>query len=1069
LGNPEEHVSLNHLGLGTGRRLTIALLTTLLLASAGALLFGARVSGGTRNAVTNPVLAPKADVQANSMGAWPLFFEPNQGQTDARVKFLARGSGYGLFLTSNEAVLKLASRKASGVATVAMRLEGANPAATVRGSELLPGKSSYFIGNDPKKWRTNISQFARVECDEVYPGIDLLYYGNQGQLEYDFRVAPGADAGRIAMTFDGAQSIKLSKVSVDLKTAAGDVRFEAPRVYQKFGEEERPVEGRFVRLAENKVGFEVGDYDRTRTLVIDPVLSYSTYLGGTGDEVAPKIAVDSGSNFYVAGTTTSADFPLVSGATPFQSTLKGTSDSFIAKFDSLGSTLLFATYLGGTGTETVAGVGVDAAFNVYVGGTTTSGDFPVSATAFQSLPKTAGSHVYVSQLNSGGTSLLYSTYLSGSKTDLATGFAIDNRANAYVTGTTTSDTDFPVTSGTQAWPPAKPGIQFFVSKVNTSSSGPNSLAFSTYFGGAKPVTGQAIGGGVAVDSSGNIYITGGTNFLHLSTSGTDLDDFPIVNATQSCLDIVTPVPPPTSATPCDAGKTALDAFVAKINPTAATGAQVVYSTYLGGLLDDVGTGIAVDSANNAYITGFTSSTDLSTGIPSSIKPYQAALAVAPDAFVAKIGGAQSASIFPLTYFSFLGGSGIDQGDAIAVDTVQGVRVTGKTSSGNFPTSSNPAPPPPLPVPLQPALAGGFDAFVARIDTTTGTSSTGAGQWSSWLGGSGNDAGTGIAVDSNNAIYVSGQTASANFPKVNPFQAALKGPTDAFVSKISAVSTLAIAATATPAVVGVGNTVTFKYAITNNGPDPAFNVVLTDLTSGTATTTRGACTAVSGPPASVTCSIGIVNVGDTVTVSVVLTPTTVAPLGNSATVTYNNGSSVSASASATVTDFSISVAPPSDTKPAGQTATYTVTVTPQPTYSGSVALSCSSGLPAQSSCTITTSPVTIPNTSPVTAQLAISTTARPITTAQSWWSGLIYALWLPIGGVALLGSGSRRRRWLAGLFALTLVAIVGLQLGCGSSSPTPPAPSGTPAGTYTVTVSGSSGSASRTSTLTLVVE
>ena len=1064
-------MSLSHLGLG--RRLKIALLATVLLASAGALLFGTRLSGESRDRKTALGSTPKADSQTSSLASLPLFFEPNEGQTDGQVKFLARGSGYGLFLTANSAVLKLASPMNSDNATVAMRLEGANSSAVVRGSQLLPGKSNYLVGNDSTKWHTNISQFARVEYDEVYPGIDLVYYGNQGQLEYDFRVAPGADASRIAMTFDGAESIKLSNVSVELNTAAGDVRFEAPRVYQTVGDEQRPVEGHFVRLGDNKVGFEVGEYDRSRTLVIDPVLSYSTYLGGSGDEIGAKIAVDSGLNFYVAGSTTSANFPLVSGATPFQANLKGTSDVFIAKFDPTGSTLLFSTYLGGSVTETVAGIGVDGGFNVAVGGTTTSSDFPTSPNAFQSTPKAAGTHVFVSQLNPTGSSLLYSTYLSGSNIDVATGFAIDNRGNAYVTGTTMSSTDFPITDGAFTWPPANPAIQFFIAKVNTTGSGGNSLPYSTYFGGGTPASGQAVGGGIAVDSSGNIYITGSTNFRHVGTTTTpDPNDFPIVNATQPCLDMPTTVPPPTTAPTCNAALTALDAFVAKITPpTGSTGPQLVYSTYLGGVGVDQGFGIAVDSANSAYITGVTSSADLSTSIPSTTAAYQKTLGGKSDAFVAKISGTQNTTTFlyPLTYLSFLGGSEDEVGLAISADGIQGARVTGSTASANFPVSNA----------IQATLAGETDAFVARLDTTAATATAG-GQVATFLGGSKSDIGTGIVVDANNQTYVSGQTLSSNFPVAHAFQPGLSGTSDAFIAKIGALSTLTMTGTPTPTTVGAGNTLTYKYLITNTGPDPAFNVNFSDVLPSTsdapftsASTTKGSCTTPSGTPSSITCSIGAMNVAESVTVSIVVTPKVVAPggLGNSATVTFNNGSTVSATTTPTpiVTDFRIDVSPPSATVLAGITATYTVTVTPLPTYSGSVALSCSSGLPTGATCTITTSPVTIPNTSPVTAQLAIATTARPVTTAQGWHWGLLYALCLPIGGMALLGSGSRKRKWMAGLFIVALVAFVGLQMGCGSESATPPTTTGTPAGTYTVTVSGTSGTAPHTTTLTLIVQ
>jgi uncharacterized protein len=293
-----------------------------------------------------------------------------------------------------------------------------------------------------------------------------------------------------------------------------------------------------------------------------------------------------------------------------------------------------------------------------------------------------------------------------------------------------------------------------------------------------------------------------------------------------------------------------------------------------------------------------------------------------------------------------------------------------------------------------------------------------------------------------------------------------------------VSTLTVTGAPTPTTVGVGNTLTFKYTIKNTGPDPAFNVTLTDVvpssgaTFSSATASPGSCTGATGTPAAVTCAIGSLAVNATATVSIVVTPTAAAPtgIGNSATVTFNNGSTVTATASPTpiVTDFRVDVSPSTATVVAGHTATYTITVTPLPTYSGSVALSCSSGLPTGAACTITSSPVTLPNTSPVTAQLAISTTSRPINTAQLKLNSLIYALWLPIGGIALLGRGGRRR-WLTFLGIMILAALIALQFGCGSSGTTPPVTGGTPAGTYTITVSASSGSASRTSPLTLVVQ
>ena len=256
-------------------------------------------------------------------GQLPLSFEPNQGQTDPQVKFLARGAGYGVFLTSDQAVLTL-RRPDKNSSVVRMQLAGANPVAAATGSSPLPGKSNYFIGNDPAKWHRGVPQFARVRYQGVYPGVDLVYYGNQGRLEYDFEVAPGADPSQIALRFQGQESANLDAGGNLILASGGDeVQLKAPRIYQEFGAEQRPVAGRFVLRQDGKVGFELAAYDRSRTLVIDPVLTYSTYFGGSGDEACstilgvasppsgcPAIAIDPSSNIYIAGSTTSTDFPV---------------------------------------------------------------------------------------------------------------------------------------------------------------------------------------------------------------------------------------------------------------------------------------------------------------------------------------------------------------------------------------------------------------------------------------------------------------------------------------------------------------------------------------------------------------------------------------------------------------------------------------------------------------------------------------------------------------------------------------------------------------------------------------
>jgi len=903
-----------------------------------------------------------------------------------------------------------------------------------------------------------VPQFAQVRYENVYPGIDLLYYGNQGRVEYDFKVAPGADPNQIALRFHDSEKMVLTSAGdLVLATNAGDVRLKAPRVYQEIGQEHQSVAGRFILRANHRVGFEIGAYDRSRTLIIDPVLTYSTYLGGSGNEGCsaisgavksgcPAIAVDSAGNAYVAGTTTSADFP--PSGTPYQATLSGAADIFIAKLKSDGSALLFSTYLGGTGTDTSAGVATDSGFNVVVAGTTNSADFPTNGTnaAFQPTPLSSGNHVFVSKLDSNGSNLIYSTYLSGSTgADNATGLALDVRGLAYLTGTTTS-TDFPTTSGAFQTT-SKATNQFFMSKVDPSLTGSGSLVYSTYLGGSAPASGVTVGGGIAVDTSStspNVLITGGTSFT----------DMPVLNASQGT----------------NAG--GIDAFVAKFIPTNASGTEQIYLTYLGGSGDDIGNGIAVDSGGSAYVTGSTTSTDLPAA---GTGPFQPAYGGgASDAFLVKLNNPASGVSVALTYSTYLGGSGTDVGLAVAVDSLQGARLTGYTDSSNFPTQ----------VPVQASLGGGTDAFATRIDTTA-TTATAAGHYSTYLDGSGNDRGTGIAVDPQGASYVAGETASSNFPKQNPFQSSLSGSSDAFVTKLGSTVNLSIAATATPSPTGVGNAVSFKYTITNNG-DLTTGITFSDvLPSGatfvSASTSPGSCGTPTGSPSTLTCSIGTLNAGATATVTVVLTPTVAGSIGNSGTVTVLGSTfTATASASATVSDFAISVAPASVTVPAGTPATYQVTVTPTAAFPNSVSLSCTSGLPAATACAFTNNPIPNLNSGAQSRALNINTTARPkpaasLAPAPGHPSGApLYAAWLPVFGIAILGlkvggKASRKRLIVTGVLLGGFFALILFQAGCGGSSTTTTTTGGTPAGTYTITVTGTSGSATRTTTVELVVQ
>ncbi len=1021
----------------------------------------------------------------------PLIFEQNQGQTDAKVKFLARGSAYGLFLTSDAAVLKL-QRAAEKPAVLSMRFSKSDANAEVRGEQQLPGRSSYFIGNDPAKWHRDIPQYARVRYANVYPGIDLVFYGNRGRLEYDFKLAPGTDPSRVGLKFEGHNQLAIDSNGDLLVTlSGGDLRLQPPRAYQMIGGHERRIVSRFQLRSENEVGFAVGPYDRARELVIDPVLTYSTYLGGTGDEGCsvilatgtpvsgcPAVAVDPASNAYIAGSTTSADFPVA--GSPEQAGLRGTANIFIAKFNAVANTLLFSTYLGGSGKDYTAGVGVDSATDVIVGGTTTSANFPTTTTAFQKTRTNANSHAFVSKLDPTGHTLVYSTYLSGNGSETASGLAVgQSDQNAYIIGTTTSTNTpnsssiFPATLGAYQIAPANGSrIQFFVSKINPNLGSEASLAYSTYFGGGNPSSGVALGGGIAVDINNNVYITGGTNFLHIGAA----NDFPILNADQGCLN--TPVIT-TTPTTCSANSTNTDAFAAEFNPNATTGSQLLYSTYVGGSGSDVGYGIATDGTS-AYVTGSTNSTDFPVAGSGVLQTTNGG---GIDAFLAKLANPVTTGTTPglvtLGYFTYLGGSGTDVGLAVAVDTIQGARLTGWTNSSNLPVLNN--------TNVQPGYQGGNDAFVARVDTTA-TSSTAPGHYFTYLGGSGADYGTGIAVDPQGASYVAGETNSGTFPTASAFQTNLAGGTDAFLSKLGPSLAFSLTGTSSPPTVGVGNQISFAYTITNTG-DAASNVIFTDSlpSSGasftSATISPGSCGSASGNI--VSCTIGTLNAGATATATVVLTPTasttpstTSLTVGNTGSVTVQGCSACSQSVttSATVNDYNITVSPSTATVPAGVPATYTATISPTGTgttigFPESVSISCSSGLPTGATCTESTNPIPNLNSGAASTTLIINTTARATTITQLRRHGVLsYASWLPVG-VVLLGMGmgnSGRRRWLMALLVAGFCALMIFQAGCSSKSSITTT-SGTPAGTYLVTVTATTGSATRNATVTLVVQ
>lgn len=1029
----------------------------------------------------------RLNAAVTGLGQLPLSFEPNQGQTDPQVRFLAHGSRYALFLTPQEAVLKLQAASATSpkTAVLRMQIENANSSGQIAGTRLLTGVSNYLRGNDPAKWQRNVPHFAEVRYRNILPGTDVIYYGRQGQLEYDFEVAPGASVNVLKLAFGGVSHLGLNPAGdLNLSLDGGSITLQAPHVYQTIGGERKLISGRFVLQADNKVGFAVGDYDHNRTLVIDPLLSYSTYLGGTGEESCstiigapvtgstsqganagtpgcPAIAVDASQSVYLAGSSTSTDFP-----NPVASpALRGTADVFIAKLSPSASTqatqLIYSTFLSGTsGISYTAGLAVDSAFQATVAGTTNAPDFP-AAQGYQSAPKTAGNHVFATKLDVTGSSPVYSTYLSGSGVDLASGLAVDTSGQIYVTGTTTS-ADFPVTTASFQTV-AKASSQFFFSKINPAVTGPSSLLYSSYIGGSATTLGGApinIGGGIAVDGSFNVYISGGTNFI----------DMPVLNAYQEY----------------SAG---LDAWVARFTfpQNSQTPPSLGYLSYFGGAGDDIAYGVAVDSAGDAYIAGSTTSSDIA--LATSTTPFQASIACTtitdnvcptPDAFVAKFGVICTATsctttTLPFIYFSYLGGTGSDVALGLVVDSISGAKLTGWTNSTDFHTQNNPS---------NLNYGGGVDAFVSRIDTTS-VSSTSPSNFSTYLGGTGTDVGTGIAIDALDQTYASGETASTNFPVANsgsvipPFQTILQGGSDAYATKLGASVSLTVTETATPNPVGVGNNVTFTYTVTNTGDAVTglnFNSPLpaSGATFVSATASPGSCGSVTN--GSVGCTLGTLDGGGIATVNIILTPTIAGPLGNTGTVSVAGSSltfSPNAPSSTTANDFTLTASPEVNTIPAGLPAAYNLVVTPTGNIPNSVSLACGSGLPTGASCAFPQNANPIPNLNLGAAQvtLLINSTQRVTTTVELWRGRSIYAALLPMFGMAFLGIGlgrRSRRRLLSGVLLVICVSLVGVIAGCHTSSSTTTT-TGTPAGTYIITINATTGSITRSTAVTYVVQ
>jgi len=923
----------------------------------------------------------KANV-SSEYGALPLAFEANQGQTAREVRYLAHGQRYQLFLTDQEAVLTLRqpgtvaaiSKKGASfgaarmqrkpnavVKTSVLRIhfDGANPAAEIAGMKRLPGKTSYFIGNDPKKWHTDIPSYEAVRYQGIYPGVDMLFYGHQQRLEYDFVVAPGADPNSIALSIAGARKLETnSQGDVLMSVAGGKVALQKPVIYQEVNGQRREIAGSYTIASDRQIRFAVAPYDHTQPLTIDPVLNYSTYVGGEGIDLGLGIALDTAGDAYIAGGTSSTAFPqknAISATPPADVASLGT--AFVTELNPGGTALIYSTYLGGSGNtfgDEATAIAVDTAAtpNIYVTGFTGSSDFPLSTTVtpYDSIPPTdvtTASAAFVTELApsaSGTAQLAYSSYLGGDINDEGFGIAVDAAGKTYVVGVTQSTT-FPQV-GTQITPgqtSTGDAGNAFLSKFDTTVSGMPGLLYSTYIGGSGAGSSFLFGfadtaQAVTVDTTADAYLVGGT------MSG----DFPVAGAAIA------------GSAACGANGSG-SAFISVVNTTAQT---LTYSQCLSGNPGaeaafgvNLGTGVPQVATKIAYITGTTAAANFPV-TAGSIPP--AAGVTHGVAFVSLLNTATGT----LQYSTFLGGTNSDTGFSIASDSAGLAYVAGLTGSADFPITQGA---------LQEARNNpNGTAFISKI------SPNGQGLadlvYSTYFGGqtlnntlTTADSAQGIAVSGTNAYVAGYMTAPDMLTSAGAFQTSLGAPgaTNAFVAELPFTPTITI----TPASNNFGSqlvgtpTAPFFFTIMNNSTS-AITLPLTI----TITATSGNAGDFSAPAAGGTCTAGEALAGGaSCTLGVIYTPS--AAGSNAATLQTPDSAdtppapghphpltvALTGTGSAT-SSYSVSIAAISVAR--GATGTFPVVVTGSGGFAGAVAFTCAPGTGMLiSSCSVPTANLT----------------------------------------------------------------------------------------------------------------
>ncbi len=644
-------------------------------------------------------------------GSMPVFFFRNPGQTNPQTYFIAETPTLRAGFRKDSVMFEVNHKEAP------VRFLGADPRVVIEAVDEMPGKANFLLGQDTAAWRTDVSLYRKIIYRGLYRGINLSYTGTLARVKSEYLVAAGADPRQIRLAYPGGRVAIESNGDLSVHFSGAQLRENAPDIYQESARGRVRIQGRFRILDEHTAGFEIARYDISKPLIIDPVVTYSSYLGGSGMGAVTGVTADSSGNLYVTGWTEAFNFPLAGAV---QAMNRGGVDAFIAKLNPAGSTVLYATYIGGSGEDRGAAIAVDSQGQAYVAGFTQSVNFPVASPAHAGLA--GGRNAFALKLSALGSMLIYSTYLGGSAWDQGTAIAVDASGNAYVAGDTQS-ANFPVVKPVQA---SFGGMQdAFVAKLNPTGG----ILFSTFLGGA----GTEHAGGIAVDSAGNMYLAGGTFS----------NNFPVAGAIQST----------------NGG--GQDAFITKMN---SSGSALIYSTYFGGLggggaTPEQANAVAVDAGGNAYVTGVTSSSNFPVTAGALRTSYNGSV----DSFVTKLSTSGS-----LVYSTFLGGTSWNWAAGVAVDQSGNAYVAGSTNSADFPmVNANSS-----------SLLGGYDAFLSEVNPAGS-----ALVYSTYYGGTGSDAANGLALDPLGNIYLGGQTSSSDFPRQGAIQPVYSGSATGWVLRL----------------------------------------------------------------------------------------------------------------------------------------------------------------------------------------------------------------------------------------------------------------------------------------------